>query len=320
MGQSRVVRYSEEWRSPLKSYMRRTFPTYSEAYIDYCLSQSSGDEPSLLAVNDKNEVIGCHLYYCTKAMIKGELVSIQWGHDTYLDEEYRKDLGVDFLLARKKIPAFGVGLTETNVKMRKLMKSVFLNGVYNYYSVTLSILLYPIQRLFSTKSALKNIDCIKVKDKTYQKVHSSDDITIPNGGFWYKNFLELDFVRDAAFLEYRFFQCKVHNYWVYASDDSYFVVRYSTYRCIPALMLSDFRYNPAKPESANILIKAVLKLARKSKLGIVFFVCGDKNVDNFFNRKIHYKTHIDFMTSYNITPDTTFSLCGGDSDAEFLKH
>lgn len=319
MENCKVIRYSDELKEPLFRYMRKVFLRYSVDYIDYGILHSSDRTPSLLVINHNDEVVGCHLYYCTRATLYGEQIDTQWGHDTFLDEEYRKEIGVDFLLARKKIPAFGVGLTETNAKMRKLMKSVFLEGVNNYYTITSSIFLSPLQKFLGIKATIKDVDYVKVNNILYRRVHSSNEIKIPNEGFWYKGYYDLDFIRDADFLDYRFFHCKVHDYKVFASDDSYFIVRESSYRGMPALMLSDFRYNPSVSKSADSLIRAVMKIARKSNLGIVYFVCGDKIIDKFFRNKIHYKTHLDFITSYKISPKTTFSLSGGDSDAEFLK-
>lgn len=315
----KIVTYSPLWRSALQKYMRKVFERYSDAYIDYCLDHAGDRVPSILAVNNQDEVVGCHLYYCTKALVNGEEIETQWGHDTYLDEEYRKEIGVDFLLARKKIPAFGVGLTKTNAKMRKLMKSVFLKGVFNYYTITPAILLSPFQKLFHMKSAVSNVDCVAVSDTIFKRVYSVDSLKIPNGGFWYKGYNDLDFIRDTEFLDYRFFKSAVHDYRVYATDNAYFVVRLSSYRGMPALMLSDYRYNPSKPKLAGELIKAVLKLARLSGLGIVYFVCGDKRVDSFFKHRMYLKTPMDFITSYKMAEDTTFILSGGDSDAEFLK-
>ena len=319
MSECRIEKYSDKWYNSLYLYMKKTFPLYSDSYIDYCLAKSKERMPSLIVLNDKDEIVGCHLFFCTKAILNGEVIETQWGHDTFLDQEYRKEAGVDFLLARKKIPSFGVGLTDINAKMRKLMKSVFLNGVFNYYTVTPFIIWSPFQTLFRLKNHIKEVDCLKVKGYSYRRVHSTDEITIPNGGFWYKGYNELDFIRDAEFLNYRFFNCKVHNYKVFASKDSYFVVRESSYRGMPAMMLSDFRYNTADSESATALLKAVRKLALKSGYGILYFVCGDKNVERFFHGKIHFKTKMDFIASYKISPETTFTLSGGDSDAEFLK-
>jgi hypothetical protein len=114
MEQCRVIDYNDEWRSALGTYMRKRFPSYVDKYIEYCLDHSADHTPSKIVVNEKNEIVGCHLFYCTKALINGEEVETQWGHDTYLDEEYRKVIGVEFLLARKAIPSFGLGLSEVN--------------------------------------------------------------------------------------------------------------------------------------------------------------------------------------------------------------
>ena len=305
MEQYRIVEYTRAWHEKLFLYMHKTFPTYSKEYIEYGIEKSSGIVPSLLVVNNKEEVVGCHLYYCTKALLNDEVMDTQWGHDTYLDQDYRKEAGV--------------GLTETNAKMRKLMKSVFLKGVFNYYTITPLIICSPLQKLLRTKKKVKDVPCITINGHTFRRVHSTEEMTIPNGGFWFKGYNNLDFIRDAEFLNHRFFDCKVHNYKIYASDDSYFVVRESSYRGMPAMMLSDFRYNPADFESTTYLLKAIRKLALNSGYGILYFVCGDKNVDQFFKRRIHYKTPMDFITSYKISSETTFTLSGGDSDAEFLK-
>lgn len=319
MEECKIVTYSIDRRERLHNYMSRTFPDYPSEYFEYCLDHSADRTPSILVENGNGEIVGCHQYFCTKALLNGEVIETQWGHDTFLDQAYRKEAGVDFLLARKKIPAFGVGLTDTNAKMRKLMKSVFLKGVYNYYTLTPLAVCSPFQKIFHSKKQVKAIERINVKGYSFRRVYSPEEMTIPNGGFWFKDYNELDFIRDAEFLNYRFFNCKVHDYKVYASKDSYFVVRDSIYRGMPTMLLSDFRYNPSNSESAAALLKAVRKLAVKSGYGILYFVCGDKNVEKFFSRKIHFKTKMDFITSYKISPETTFTLSGGDSDAEFLK-
>ena len=108
MEELKIVDFTQDWRCGLRDYMRKTFPEYSDSYIDYCLDNSTGTVPSKLVVTGNGEVVGCHLYYCTKAMINGEEVETQWGHDTYLDEEYRKIIGVDFAIMRRDITAFGV--------------------------------------------------------------------------------------------------------------------------------------------------------------------------------------------------------------------
>ena len=64
MEQYRIVEYTRAWHEKLFLYMHKTFPTYSKEYIEYGIEKSSGIVPSLLVVNNKEEVVGCHLYYC----------------------------------------------------------------------------------------------------------------------------------------------------------------------------------------------------------------------------------------------------------------
>lgn len=319
MGNSKIIDYTDEWRDSLQSYMRKTFPSYSDKYIEYCVDHSSGPVPTKIVVNSDNVIVGCQQYYCTRAYMKGEEMETQWGHDTFLDEEYRKEVGTEFTLMRRDIPAFGIGLTEINRKLSKLLKRVFIKGVFLYYSITPYIIVSLIQKVIHIRVNIKTPQFIKIKGCVFNKITDASEIDIPNGGYWYKGYNELDFIRDSDFLESRFFKCQVHEYYVYSSGNSYFVVRLSSYRGIPTLMLSDFRYNPADFESLGILMRAVHKFARKSHIGVIRFVCGDRNVEKFYRWKLHHKTPLDFTSSYKISPDTTFVICGGDSDAEISK-
>ena len=318
MEELKIVDFTQDWRCGLRDYMRKTFPEYSDSYIDYCLDNSTGTVPSKLVVTGNGEVVGCHLYYCTKAMINGEEVETQWGHDTYLDEEYRKIIGVDFAIVRRDIPAFGVGLTDVNKKMSKLMKRIFLKGTYLYYALTPWIIFSPFQKMFHLNNAVAAGESIKVKGKVYRRVTDVRDLDIPNGGYWYKDCHNLDFKRDKEFLERRFLKCKVHEYILYSSGNSYFVVRKSSYRGMPAIMLSDFRYDPKEENSITYLMHAVRKFAIKSHVGIVRFVCGDSEVEDYMKGRLHHKTPLDFITSYKDLKDATYTLCGGDSDADFV--
>ena len=318
MEELKIVDFTAKWRCGLRIYMRKTFPDYSDSYIDYCLDHSTGKVPSKIVVNGEGDVVGCHLYYCTKAMINGEEVETQWGHDTYLNEDCRKEIGAEFAIIRRDIPAFGVGLTMVNKKMSKLMKRVFLKGTFLYYTVTPCILCSPFQKAFHLKKEIKAKERIKVKGKVFSRINDVEELEIPNGGYWYKDEHNLDFIRDREFLKKRFFECKVHDYFVYSSGLSYFIVRKSSYRGMPAMMLSDFRYDPKEKDSAVHLMQAVCKLAVSSHIGIIRFVCGDSMIEEYMRGKLHHKTSLDFVTSYKDVKDDTYTLCGGDSDADFI--
>lgn len=319
MDNCKIIDYTIEWKDALRTYMRLRFLDYSNEYLEYCLDNSLGRGYSKIVINSNSEVVGCHLYYFTKVLINNEEIETQWGHDTYLDKEYRKDIGVDFLLVRSKIPAFGLGLTETNAKIRKLLKSIFFKGVYTYYTFTPFFFLSPLQKYLKSRINVVDISYVKVKNHIFHRVYSVSQINVPNNGYWNKGIVSLDFNRSADFIEKRFIKCNVHDYRVYASQDSYFVVRASSHRGIPALLLCDYRYDPSKPDSLAILYKAVKKIARRSRFGVLYFICGDKNIEEYTKRGFLFKSPVDFISSYKISPDISFMLTGGDSDIELIK-
>lgn len=318
MDNYKIIDYSEKWRGKMRDYMHKIFPEYSDAYIEYCLDNSTGSVSSKVVVDGNGEVMGCHLYFNTKAIVNGEEINTRWGHDTFLNEKCRKEIGADFALMRRDIPTFGLGLTKINSKLSKLMKRVFIKDAYLYYMITPCVILSPFQKLFHREAKIKAKDIIRVKGHLFKRNTDVNEINIPNGGFWYKGYHDVDFIRDREFLERRFFKCNVHDYIVYSSGKSYFIVRKSTYRGMPAMMLSDFRYDPNEKDAVQNLMKAIRKLAIKSHVGIIRFVCGGKNIDEYMKGKLHHKTPLDFITSYKVQQDASYLLCGGDSDADFV--
>lgn len=323
MSGSRIIDYTESWRSQLRHYLQVTFPTYSEAYIDYCLDRSNERIPSKMVINESGNVVGCHLYYCTKACICGEVIDTQWGHDTYLDKEYRAEMGLDLMLLTHSIKGFGLGLTDVNEKLQKKLKKVFFQGTNNYYTITWSIFLTPFQRAFHTRPNLFDKEYISVGEYVFKRVYDASEITIPNDGFWFKKERDIDFIRDADFINQRFIKNKVHNYEVYAFQDngitSYFVVRTSMFLGLPVLLLSDFRYFGGQDDLAEIILKATKKIAAKSKIGVVIILCGDELMDKAIKKGIYRARPYDFVSSMRVKSDMTYIVTGADSDGDFLK-
>lgn len=323
MEECKIINYTNEYRDLLRKYMYKIFPEYSVEYIEYCLDTSSGKVPSKLVVTENGEVVGCHLYFNTKAYVYGEEKETQWGHDTYLNKEYRSTMGLDFMLHLKTIKSFGLGMTDINTKIEKLLKKVFIGDVFNYYTINRKALFTPFQRLFKIAPRISAPEIIKVKGHEFKRVHEAEEITYPNKGYWYKDRNDIDFCRDAEFLNSRFLQNKVHEYYMYSCDiegkTCYFVVRQCKYRGFPALTLCDFRYEISNLASLALVLKAAKKIAIKSNLGVLFFVCGDVHVNDYYKRRLHYQTPISFDTGLKIKPTDKFSITGADSDADFLK-
>ncbi len=323
MDTCKIVDFSEEWREKLRFFMRKTFPNYSNAYIEYCLDNSSGRVPSKIVVNSKDEVVGSHLYFCTKVKVNGEVIETQWGHDTYLEKEYRAAIGLEFMLMTQKYKGFGIGLTEINKKVQMKLKKVFFKGVFTYYLVSPKLIMSPFQKLFHKEPVLKVEEPIIIDGCVFSRVNNIDELTIPQDGFWFEGCRDIDFIRDKEFIKKRFLDNNVFQYYIYAHNSidksCYFVVRRANYRGVPALTISDFRYSGESDNTISLIIKAVRKLAIRSNIGIILFVCGDKNIEGYLKNRLHYKTKMDFISRLNLNENMSFCVTGADSDADFLK-
>ena len=324
MDKCRIILFSEEWRDPLMDYLRKTFPSKSDDYISYCVDHSSGPNPSIIVIDENNKIVGCHLLYCTQAFLQDKEIETQWGHDTYLDEEFRSEIGVEFVLYTNRFHGFGMGLSAINHELHKKLKTSFHEGVYSYYSLTNKIFVSPFQKLFHAKPIFRPKSSITVNNYRFRLCNGVEDIRIPNKGYWYQDKLDVDFVRNEQFLNQRFFKNKVFEYFVYALDSPkepcYFVVRRTLFHGCPAITISDFRYSLNNPGLTSIIYKAVKRLAESSNFGIVVFYCGDVNMNKTMSRRIHYKIPVDFITGRKESIVKTFSITGADSDADFNRN
>jgi hypothetical protein len=322
MEHCRIINYSKEWRDRLRSYMVSRFPIHTEAYIDYCIDHSDNHVPSKLVLNDEDAIVGCHLFYATKVMLNGEVQDTLWGHDTLVDEAYRAEAGWPLVLSIQAVKGrFGLGLTEMNIKIHKQLKFVFFEGVYTYYTITRKVFLTPFQKRCPDRIRLYDKETLKVGKHLFRRVLDAETLTIPCNGFWFNGSRDIDFIRDALFLNDRFVRNRVHNYYMYACEEEgdvcYVVVRQASYRGLPALTLCDFRYSNAA--MVPLILRAAKKLAVKSQLGIVLFVCGDVNVDNAMKRTLHFKKPMAFVGNRKLSADMTYCITGADSDADFLR-
>ena len=200
---------------------------------------------------------------------------------------------------------------------------MFLDGVYTYYLTTPKIVLSPIQKLFNITPHLKINDNLRIGNHSFRLVENINDVVIPNDGFWFKGYKDLDFIRDASFLEQRFINNKVFSYSLYSTQNGdvpcYFVIRSTSYRGIPALTLCDYRYTPDHPDMASMIIKAVKRIASGCNFGVVFFVSGDANMQKALRHTMFVSRPVDFVTNVKLKKDASFIITGADSDCDFLK-
>lgn len=323
MDNCKIIEYSGLWRDKLRTFLLKTFPDYSKEYVDYCLDHSSGHTPAQIIINDQDEIVGCNLCTCTSVLFDEDVKVLPWSHDTYIDDNYRSKIGLEMMIHMRSIEHFGLGLTDIKRKIEKKLGSIFFEGVYTYYLATPKVLLSFFQKLFNYSPALKLKNEITVNNNVFHLVDNAEEMAIPNEGFWFKGFRDLDFVRDSSFINDRFINNNVFSYHIYSTNvkdnPCYFVIRKTKYRGYPSLAISDFRYDPTHPEMVRIILKAVKHIAIRNNLGIILFICGDKNFDMALKHKLSVCRPIDFVTNIKKMKGSSFIITGADSDGDFLK-
>lgn len=322
---------SDEYRSSLAEYMHKIYPSFTNDYIEYNINEGilgNQERTSSFIVLDENKtIVGCHLSFSTKAWIHGKELPVVWGHDTYLDSEYRREIGLDFVLEIAAIKnGFGLGLSDINVKIQKKMRAaVLIDDARKYCIISPWIIWRKCQSLFKISSKFPVLPTtISIGNNTFVQCKTAEDISIPNNGYWNKDICEVDFIRDKDFLNKRFFQNPVHTYTVYTieGESCYFVIRPILFRGFYALMLADYRYEYTRPIFVHVMYKAIIKLCNKNKFGAVLFTTNDNHLKDLINGFIIYRSYpVVFVGGKeNLTSKDSFVLLSAaDSDDEFHK-
>ena len=328
---AKIIPLSAEYTATLAVYMHKKFPLYSKEYIsfdiDEAINSNKETATSFIAIDDDRNIVGCHLSYSTKAWIHDNEVTAIWGHDTYLDSEYRRELGMDFVLESTSYKyGFGMGLTDINTKIQKLVRStIFIDGVRKYCVLSPWILWRKVQNFLKAPTSAPSLPpLIHISGKSFTKCQYPKDIQIPNKGYWNKNICEVDFIRDEEFLNKRFFLNPVHQYYVYTlkNESCYFVLRPVLFKGVYALMVVDFRYDNTMPTQIGLIFKAAKKVCNQKRLGAILFTTSDKNVKSLFdNNKLCRSYPVAFVGGKkNVTSkDSIVFVTAADSDDEYHK-
>lgn len=326
---AKIIPISELYRNKLISFLRQKYSTYSDAFIEFEVNEaiSNAKEPkSIIVVNENDEIVGCHFYFNTKAWINGEERNACWGHNTYLEQEFRHIIGLDFVL---KIIAvrngFGYGLTDINYKIQKLVKgNIFINGLRKYCKLNIWFIWDKSFKLLGKQFLIPSSlpPSVNYREDVFQLCLDANEIKIPNGGFWYKNICEVDFIRDEEFLNKRFFFNPVNKYYVYTNQDKdlYFVVRPILHNGIPSIQVADFRYLPTQQDKVSHIFHAIEKLCRTLRIGIMLFTTSERNVKNLYERRWLCKSYpVAFVGGKKVisSEDAYIIVNAADSDDEY---
>lgn len=321
----KIIRYKEEFKEQLRQYLSNTFPRYSNEYIDICLDSAEDNDDGIgdafMIINDSGQIVGCHMFYNTKAFVNGQVVNTRWGHDTYINEDCRKDCSIQFIVSINRVPAFGIGVSDANKKIQESIRTRFIEGLYTFvnpnFFISLGGLLMDLRL-----SKFMAPDTVKIKNTFFERIYDPELINYKNDGFWYKESNNVDFIRDSNFVNQRFVNNKAFLYYIYTSRlyKCYFVVRPIKFHGIPVLFLVDFRYDDAQSQTMSIILKACQKIALKNKLGGIVVMSNDPNVFSFFSKRISLKRQTTLVANkyLKLTGDIRTNVTAADADVDYM--
>ncbi len=300
----------------LEPFFKRNGFLKSHASLLYILNNLSDLRTKQLIVrNDKNSIVGCNLFIKTRAYILDHDEEIYWSNSTYLDPSYRASCGMKLMMkTEERTNVFGFGLTEINEKLQHLLGNFFLGKSEAY--------LIHIPHSDLKCSARRTNFCIpkyfEVDGLKWKRIMHSSELHYPNGGYWNKNNLAIDFVRDEDFIQKRFLN-HYREYYIYAPVQSeysaYFVWRFIHQNDSTALYLVDYRFPIDTPKQMESILNALTYLASLNNIQRVFVFT------TIGLPQIGYKTTIYGSPSLIVTNCTVFSnpqifVTPADSDCE----
>ena len=326
MKQFEIKNYNSSYHDKLYNYLKIIAYNSSESYVEYCVNTSDGKMPSILVVDENDNIVGCHLHFSTQMNVKGEIKDVAWGHETYLNEDYRSSAGLDFVLTINCKNSIGIGLSETNRKIqKKIKKNVMMSTVYSYCFLNVFFPYGVIYKCFMSKIKPLKLENVIYSKVVFRQAKSPEDIVIPNGGFWFENRADYDLIRDREYLNRRFFNNKVFEYSVYEyhnekGDSCYFVIRPILFRGVPTVSLVDYRFY-GNSNLMNYILLAVRKIAMKNHIGIVQTIGGIKEVNSTFESLFCVKRLAECLIHKTLgaKPTDSISITPSDSDVDFNR-
>lgn len=332
----KIVNYDPSYYDELWTYMHKHWPNRSKKYLDYRLFELSTAKEAaenLLVLNDNGKIVGTQFVIPAKALIKGEERNIRFGCDTRVDEEYHGDgISLDLMLKTRKIKeGFAIGLSDVNKKIQQKLRTRFIAKMSHYMIFTKHC--YKIGLFYLGVKTSKSVSDFKLPSEVtvgttrFKQIFSSNELKIPNNGYWSGEYFKLDFIRDDFFFRKHFFE-NFKGYSVYKLelgesiiDECYFVVRMIVDNGLARLLLIDYRYNVNKPIQLEMLLKAASRIA--SHIGIsVVQVSTSQNLLLLYSKPFILKrgVAVDVIANsffeLNETVDTIVTRA--DSDLDFI--
>ena len=325
----RITNYEDKYYDSLLQFSKRVWPKKSEAYLRYRLYEILNGErrDTNVLLMDDDKVVGCNLIFPAKAMINGIEENVSWSHDTFIDEAYRGDWGMEMFLTIKTLKnCWGLGLSNTSKKMFKKQRYVFLSPLKSYIGCNIWSIKYLLQKAGVKNKEIKKTapSQIKVGKNLFSLTGNADYVRVPNDGYWNKGQTAVDFIRDKEFLDTRFFN-NFNKYYFYRLeneseyDKCYFVIRFIKYKNADFISLVDYRYDLTQPEQFETIIKAVKRIAMANKAPFYrFSTTVERKPKDLRSMIFQMNGYSDLITNNkNVSPDANVIITVADSDKDF---
>jgi hypothetical protein len=332
-----VINYSPVYYEKLLDFSKKTWPERPQEYLDYRLFKApyniEDNKCNLLVINDESNIVGCNMYFPTKARVCGKEENVFWSHDTFIDKECRGDAGMLLILeSLRNKSTFGFGLTEMNQKIHEKLKINFVGYISHYIVVNIwafklipeKLGLLPLKK----PEKYRFPDEIKVGKNKFRLLHNPDELKIPENGYWNQEEIDIDFIRDEHFIRNRFFE-NFRGYYFYkldmgvnhGADECYFVLRPTVEAGISVISVVDFRFNNKNKEQLRLIIKAVNKVAKANRTSLATFKVTMKSDRLMFNPLVYRRdTDTPISTHFNFGSEKKrIFVTSADSDTDFLK-
>lgn len=338
----KVINYTPAYKEKLRNFIRNHFSKQPDEYLDYRLEQiTESDEDilyNIIVLDNNDAIIGCNLFFSTKAIINGIEQRIYWSHNTLIDDNHKGDAGTNLVLAIMEKKHFGISLSKYSKKYYKIFKSTFFSKAHIYYFMNIWVIKNMINFLLrrNNKKIFLFPDEVLVNKCFFKRIKKSTELNIPNNGYWWKDVLDIDFIRDDKFLSHRFFE-NFNTYYFYKleqkdeiMDECYFVVRPILWRKFNILSIVDFRCNLKNKKQLTLLLKAINHVAKKNHIGVIImrtnllitalFKTSKINFNLFHPFFISRNEKIDIVASnhYLFTNNPTLIVTSADSDGDFI--
>lgn len=284
--------------------------------LQYLLNnQSCTEEKQLIVRNNKKLIVGCNLFLKSRAHFLDHEEDIYWSHSTYLEPSYRASCGIKLMMkVEERENVFGFGLTDINEKLQHLIGNVFLSSSIAY------LVQIPSSALnFSAGKDNCGIpEYFETAGRTWKRIRRSHELQYPNEGYWNKEKLSVDFVRDEDFIRRRFLN-HYKEYYIYSQvqpkESVYFIWRYIHYNDSIAVYLVDYRFSIDNPAQMKGIVDALVYIALLNHIQRIFVFSTIGLPQPEYPTSIYGSPSL-IVTNHIMSKDTTVFVTPADSDCE----